>query len=252
MSNEFRFLKWVRFCEQIFIVKWVIFVASFFWLWDFLLECLKLKRNSDDVHWNVWMNIKALYARNNIFKTKVPNMTISIIYILVQIWFWGLLNFSSSAIHGGQYFYSASSLLKKAVCGSYKLGIWWILSQGTIWGKNNKNSIRRFWCNKNKSNKDSRRNGNGNTNVKWTNKVLQIKQYFIWIEVNEITWMKNIKNIEKLKPTLKEMEAIDTKFISYILPELIAAIYTRYIRKSKIKSLLLQLLMITNENTTLL
>ena len=64
--------------------------------------------------------------------------------------------------------------------------------------------------------------------------------------------MKNIKNIEKLKPTLKEMEAIDTKFISYILPELIAAIYTRYIRKSKIKSLLLQLLMITNENTTLL
>ena len=59
--------------------------------------------------------------------------------------------------------------------------------------------------------------------------------------------MKNIKNIEKLKPTLKEMEAIDTKFISYILAELITAIYTRYIKKSKMKSSLLQLLMITSK-----
>ena len=37
--------------------------------------------------------------------------------------------------------------------------------------------------------------------------------------------MKNIKNIQKLKPTLKEMETIDTKFISYILAELVTAIY---------------------------
>ena len=59
--------------------------------------------------------------------------------------------------------------------------------------------------------------------------------------------MKNIKNIEKLKPTLKEMETIDTKFISYILAELITAIYTTYIKKSKMKSSLLQLLMITSK-----
>ena len=46
----------------------VIFFASFCWLWDFLLENLKVKKNSDDVHWNVWTIIKKLYVRNNIFK----------------------------------------------------------------------------------------------------------------------------------------------------------------------------------------
>ena len=35
------------------------------------------------------------------------------------------------------------------------------------------------------------------------------------------------------------METIETKFVSYILVELIKTIYTRYIRKSKIKSVLL-------------
>ena len=35
------------------------------------------------------------------------------------------------------------------------------------------------------------------------------------------------------------METMGTKFISYILVELIKTIYTRYIRKSKIKSLLI-------------
>ena len=54
--------------------KWVIFSASFRWLWDFLLENLKLKKNSDNVHWNVWTNIKELYAQNNIFKKRIPNM----------------------------------------------------------------------------------------------------------------------------------------------------------------------------------
>ena len=35
------------------------------------------------------------------------------------------------------------------------------------------------------------------------------------------------------------METIETKFISYILVELVKTIYTRYIRKSKMKSSLL-------------
>ena len=34
----------------------------------------KLKKNSDDVHRNVWTNIKKLCPRNNIFKKEIPNM----------------------------------------------------------------------------------------------------------------------------------------------------------------------------------
>ena len=53
MSSELRFLKWVRFFERNSIVKWVIFLVSFCWLWGFLLENQKNKKNSDNVHWNV-------------------------------------------------------------------------------------------------------------------------------------------------------------------------------------------------------
>ena len=63
MSSESKFIKWVRFFERNCIVKWVIIFGSFCWLWDFLLKNLKLKKNSDDVHWNVWTNIKKFYAR---------------------------------------------------------------------------------------------------------------------------------------------------------------------------------------------
>ena len=42
-----------------YIVKWVIFFTRFCWLWDFLLENKKLKKNSGEVHWNVWTNIKS-------------------------------------------------------------------------------------------------------------------------------------------------------------------------------------------------
>ena len=87
--NELRFIKWVRFFERNYIVKWVIFFGSFCWLWHFLLNNLKLKRNSDDVHWNVFKNIKKLYARKNIFKKIILNMRFWIIYILVQILFFG-------------------------------------------------------------------------------------------------------------------------------------------------------------------
>ena len=107
----------------IFNVKWVeirkmsnVFRAKlccFCWLWDFLLENLKLKRNSDDVRWNVWANIKKLYAQNNIFKKRIPNMTFWVIYILVQIsilrtalgsFSQFFFKFSSSANHGGRHF----------------------------------------------------------------------------------------------------------------------------------------------------
>ena len=62
--------KWVKFFGQNSTVKWVISFASFCWLWHFLLENLKLKRISDNIHWNVWTNIKKFYAWNSIFKKK--------------------------------------------------------------------------------------------------------------------------------------------------------------------------------------
>ena len=37
-----RFIKWVKFFERNCIVKWMIFFDSFWWLWDFLSENLKL------------------------------------------------------------------------------------------------------------------------------------------------------------------------------------------------------------------
>ena len=45
MSSELRLIKWVRYIEQNCIVKWVIFFARFWWLWDFLLKNLKLKKS---------------------------------------------------------------------------------------------------------------------------------------------------------------------------------------------------------------
>ena len=66
-----------------------MFFASFCWLWDFLLQNLKLKRNSEDVRWYIWPNAKKLCTRNNNFKKRIPNMAFWIIYILVQISFLG-------------------------------------------------------------------------------------------------------------------------------------------------------------------
>ena len=67
MSSELKFVKWVMIFKRNCVVKWVIFSASFCWSSDFLLENVELK-NSNDVHWNVWMNIKKLYNHNKTFK----------------------------------------------------------------------------------------------------------------------------------------------------------------------------------------
>ena len=42
MLRELFFVKWVKLFERNFIVKWVIFFASFCWLWDCLPENLKI------------------------------------------------------------------------------------------------------------------------------------------------------------------------------------------------------------------
>ena len=80
-------VKWVEVCkivERNCIVKCVIFFANFCWLWDFLLENLKLRKKalvlsigtSGDVNWNVWRNIKMLYAGSSIFEKKNSNYEI--------------------------------------------------------------------------------------------------------------------------------------------------------------------------------
>ena len=87
----------MRFFERSYIVKWVIFFASFCWLWDFLLENQKLTKNSGNVHWNVWTNIKSCILETKIIfpkkKKRIPNMRFWNIHILVQISFFrGLLH----------------------------------------------------------------------------------------------------------------------------------------------------------------
>ena len=92
ISSEPRFVKWVMFFERNCIVKWAIFFASFCWLWDFLLQNLKSKRNYKDFHWYIWTNAtkyNIFKKRNNIFNERIPSMTHWIIHILVQISFLG-------------------------------------------------------------------------------------------------------------------------------------------------------------------
>ena len=59
------------------------FFTSFCWLWDFLQENLQLKKTL------MMSTGKKLYARNNFFQKRIPNLRFWIIYILVQISFFG-------------------------------------------------------------------------------------------------------------------------------------------------------------------
>ena len=54
----------------------------------------EIKKNSDDVHWIVWKNIKQLYTWKNVFKKIIPNNRVWIIYKLAQISFFGGLLYS--------------------------------------------------------------------------------------------------------------------------------------------------------------
>ena len=96
--------------EWSFLLVYVGF-ATFSWkIW-------KLEKNSDYVHWNVWVNIKALHVRNNTFKNWILSIRFWIIYILVQISVLGAVlgcfnqcffYFLLPANHSGRNFYSAS------------------------------------------------------------------------------------------------------------------------------------------------
>ena len=88
-SSELKFIKWVRLFEQDCIVKCVTFFVSFCCSWNFLLENLKLKRNSGDFHWNIWTNIKTLYERNKLFKKKKSKYEIWKFIFWYKFRFWG-------------------------------------------------------------------------------------------------------------------------------------------------------------------
>ena len=104
--NSERFLAVLR--EHIICnVKWVEIhkMSEVFWakryckvndLFHWFLLVLRLSarksevtENYDDVHWNVWTNVKMLYARNNIFKKRIQNMRFWIIFIFAYISFFG-------------------------------------------------------------------------------------------------------------------------------------------------------------------
>ena len=63
---------------------------------DLFLLCVFLLEDDvhegDDVHWHEWMNIKKLYARNNIFKKKKKNSKMRFLnhlYFGPNFVFWG-------------------------------------------------------------------------------------------------------------------------------------------------------------------
>ena len=124
MSSQLRFAPWLRFFEQNFIVKWVIFFDRFCWFWDSLPLYYKI--------WNKRLYVVGDYKETvwlkQYFHKKITNMRFWIIYILVQIAFFFFVggrgrgeerkmlydvsgsvffNFLSSANRGGQHFYSA-------------------------------------------------------------------------------------------------------------------------------------------------
>ena len=105
MSNELRFIKWVRFFERNCIVKWVIFFGSFCWLWDFLLNNLKLwwcPLERVDEYTKVVCSKK--YFQKNAFKYEILNN----LYFGPIFYFLGT-DLSTSASHVGQHFYSPPS-----------------------------------------------------------------------------------------------------------------------------------------------
>ena len=81
--SRLRFIKWTRIFKWNCIVKWVIFFTSFCWLWDFLLENMKLKKNSGHVHW---------YTQNNISKKE------SQIWVFESFIFWSKVHFLGTSL----------------------------------------------------------------------------------------------------------------------------------------------------------
>ena len=83
-----------------------------------MLENLKLKKNSNGIHWNVWTNIKPLFARNNIFKKRIPIMRYlnhlyfgpNFVFVRIALGFFcqcfSISFFLRLAIHGDRHFCS--------------------------------------------------------------------------------------------------------------------------------------------------
>ena len=84
-----------KICE-VFRAK-LVFFAGFYWLWDFLLENLKSKKNlkKKTLTMSTGMSgriLKKMYAQSNILIRRIPNVRFWIIYIFdPNLFFWELL-----------------------------------------------------------------------------------------------------------------------------------------------------------------
>ena len=63
MLSEFRFMKWVKFFERNYIVKYMIFFASFCWFWDFLPKNLKLMNSKYEIFNHIFFWSKFCFLR---------------------------------------------------------------------------------------------------------------------------------------------------------------------------------------------
>ena len=103
--------------ETVLQDKWSLSIV-FVGFETFCQKIWNRKKTYDNVHWNMWMTIKKLYAGNIIFNKRIPNMRfLNHLYYGPIFVFWEtalrrfnqcfFFNFSLSVNHGGQHFYSA-------------------------------------------------------------------------------------------------------------------------------------------------
>ena len=88
-SSQLRFEKQVRFFKATLFCKMSNVFRYFLLALKLSARKPSLKKIYDDVHWNVWTNIKNGFARNNISKKRIPNTR-----------FWIIISGSKSHILG--------------------------------------------------------------------------------------------------------------------------------------------------------
>ena len=88
VSKELGFVKSVRYFEQNCIVKWVIFLAGFYWLCEIFCYKFWNKKNFGALHWNLWTKIvrpKKYFQKKNC-KYEILNH----LYFGPSFVFWGV------------------------------------------------------------------------------------------------------------------------------------------------------------------
>ena len=103
--------------SEVFWAKLYCKISYLFHQFLLALRLWEIKKNFDDIHWNLWTNTNNLYARNNIFKKQKKSKCeiLNHLYFCPNFVFWGtalgrfsqwFFNFSFSISHGGQHLHS--------------------------------------------------------------------------------------------------------------------------------------------------